>query len=36
MIQELDEAQFYYDELNMKIREVSSLIKKINANPTKL
>ncbi len=36
MIQELDEAQFYYDELNMKTREVALLIKKINANPTKL
>lgn len=36
MIQELDEAQFYFDELNMKTREVALLIKKINANPTKL
>lgn len=36
MIQELDEAMFYFDEINLKLSEVSSLIKKINANPTKL
>lgn len=36
MIEELDEAQVYFEELNNKTKEVALLIKKINANPTKL
>jgi hypothetical protein len=36
MVQELVEAQFYFDELSNKIREVSVLIKKVKSNPTNL